>query len=70
MSLERRIDRLEKITPPRRRAGVPIPTDPAELLAGLLAGRFTPADIDRTDYEQVNALGTVAAALAARAGRV
>ncbi|HEX4611627.1 MAG TPA: hypothetical protein VH092_25755 [Urbifossiella sp.] len=64
MSLNRRVERLVARLPGPGLAG--IPTDPAVLLAGLLAGRVRLDDFDRTDADQVSALATAAAILLAR----
>ncbi|HEX4610916.1 MAG TPA: hypothetical protein VH092_22185 [Urbifossiella sp.] len=59
MRLYRRVERLGRRVPGPKSAG--IPTDPAVLLAGLLAGRVRLDAFDRTDADQVSALATAAA---------
>ncbi|HEX4613880.1 MAG TPA: hypothetical protein VH092_37210 [Urbifossiella sp.] len=64
MRLHRRVERLGRRVPGARTAGVP--TNPEELLVGLLAGRVRLDDFDRTDADLVSALATAAAILLAR----
>ncbi|HYH65370.1 MAG TPA: hypothetical protein VD866_11800 [Urbifossiella sp.] len=66
MSLDRRVARLTGRLPGPRPKGVP--TDPAALLAGLLAGTVTLDDFDRTDADQVSTVAYAAALLIAGRG--
>lgn len=66
MSLQRRLARLTGRLPGPRPAGVP--TDPAAMLAGLLAGAVSLDEFDRADADQVSALVVTAATLRSRVG--
>ena len=66
MGLHRRVARLTGRLPGPRPRGVP--TDPAALLAGLRDGTVRMEDLDRTDYDQMNAVAYAAALLIARTG--
>jgi hypothetical protein len=63
MTLSRRLKGLVTQLPPPRKRGVP--TDPKELLLGLIGGRVDMADFDRTDADQVCSVATAAALLVA-----
>jgi hypothetical protein len=63
MTLTRRAKALATQLPPPRKRGVP--TDPKELLLGLIAKRVDMADFDRTDADQVCSVATAAALLVA-----
>jgi hypothetical protein len=65
MTLSKRAKALAAQLPPRRPRG--IPTDPEELLAGLISGRVNMADRDPADFAQSDALADVMALLVARA---
>ena len=66
MGLRRRVARPTGRLPGPRPKGVP--TDPAVLLADVLAGAVTLDDYDRTDADQVSALAYAAAVLVAGSG--
>lgn len=63
MILSARLAKLEALVP-RRRPG--LPADPLGFIHGLATGRYTEADIDRTDYNLMNALALVQAHLVQR----
>jgi hypothetical protein len=63
MNLEARLAKLETLVP-RRRSG--LPADPLEFIEGLATGRYTAAEIDRTDPDLMSLLATVAVALVER----
>jgi len=66
MRLTRRVERLTGRLPGPRPKGVP--TDPAALLAGLRDGTVRMENLDRMDYDQMNAVAYVAAVLVAHTG--
>jgi hypothetical protein len=63
MRLLARLAQLEGLVPRRR---TDLPADPVEFILGLATGRYTEADIDRTDYDLMSTLATVVALLIER----
>lgn len=64
MDLHRRVAMLSgKLPGPRQKS---VPTDPVELLTGLIAGTVRLAEFDPTDADQVSTVAYVAAMLIAQ----